>query len=114
MPTEISVRSPRSIPTAPIHAPMSFLTTQGGDARQQEQRAAVGEGLEVDAQADEGEEERGKGVERLDGVFDFAVVLGLGDDHAGEERADDRRQADLSASAASPSRAARPAGARSA
>ena len=40
-------------------------------------------------------ERREELVQRLDGFFDFGVILGLSDHHSGQERADDGCQADL-------------------
>ena len=66
-----------------------------GDRRQQPEGVAVEQRAEVELDPDEGEEEgREEGVEGPHFFLDRALVLGLGDDHPGEEGADQRRQAD--------------------
>ena len=64
-------------------------------AASSQQGVAAQQRAEVELDPDEGEEEgREEGVERPHFFLDRGLVLGLGDDHPGEEGADQRRQAD--------------------
>ena len=97
IPTPTNVASRRPMRSAPTYAPANFVTTASSVTPASSSTVSRSPNAASDSsQADEGEEERRKeGVERRHLLLDRMLVARLGDDHAGQERTDDRGQADL-------------------
>ena len=97
MPALIAHASERGEPRVPSPAPTTLVAMATIVSRARiPKHFGISEGVDVELDSDGGEEERWKErVEALHLLLDRVLILGLGDDQAGEERTDHGGQADL-------------------